>query len=265
MPVVLIGILATGLIALLHLNPIERLLSREAFFWIYDSATILAALLCASLALALFLSYERGEVFRVIWGSLAVGLLLWAFGEAIWAAYQLVLKVEVPYPSIADVLWVAGYLPVIFGLATRYRTYRIPLRHAWQMFVLGLFALGVVLAARFIIWPIAAYEEYTPPVERALNLLYPLGDLSVALLALLITLVLTGGALSVPWGYIAAGYLIMATSDLLFTYASWNGIYPEGGADVNVIMVVIDVMYLAAYIIIAIGLYSRLRLQSRLG
>src|SRR5215510_16097896 len=46
---------------------------------------------------------------KMIFSIFAVGLGLWSAAEALWAYYVFILDVEVPYPSIADVLYLAAY------------------------------------------------------------------------------------------------------------------------------------------------------------
>ncbi|MGI8833101.1 MAG: hypothetical protein ACR2IS_10755 [Nitrososphaeraceae archaeon] len=41
--------------------------------------------------------------------SLAVGLFLWFIAEVLWGYYQIGLKIDVPFPSSADALWLIGY------------------------------------------------------------------------------------------------------------------------------------------------------------
>src|SRR3954451_16980502 len=50
----------------------------------------------------------------VSWGLIALGCWSWAWGEAIWSMYEVVLKEEVPFPSLADVGFLL--LPVLAGV-----------------------------------------------------------------------------------------------------------------------------------------------------
>jgi hypothetical protein len=44
---------------------------------------------------------------------IAVGIILWATAELTWTYYQLGLRIENPFPSIADGFWVIGYIFLI--------------------------------------------------------------------------------------------------------------------------------------------------------
>jgi len=48
---------------------------------------------------------------------------MWFLGEAIWAGYTLILNVEIPYPSVADVFWLGGYVPFFVALYLYVKTF----------------------------------------------------------------------------------------------------------------------------------------------
>ena len=41
--------------------------------------------------------------------SLTIGLILWLIAEFTWTYYQLVVGIANPFPSVADIFWLAGY------------------------------------------------------------------------------------------------------------------------------------------------------------
>jgi hypothetical protein len=122
-------------------------------------------------------------------------------------------------------------------------------------------ALATVIVA-IVAVPIVATGGPVSFLEEAVNILYPIGDLAVAIGALLIALLLIGGAFSVPWGLIATGCFCVAASDLLYASAVWHGTYqvdPAGG--INILTFVVNVLYVASYLITDTGLYMQARLQ----
>lgn len=68
-----------------------------------------------SLLFAQRLRSTKHRMSRAI-GFLSLGLLLWFVAEGIWDYYFFVLGVDVPYPSVADVFYIAAYLPVGYSL-----------------------------------------------------------------------------------------------------------------------------------------------------
>jgi hypothetical protein len=48
--------------------------------------------------------------------SLFIGILLWFSAEIVYTYYQTVLRIDMPYPSYADILWLFGYIFVGYHL-----------------------------------------------------------------------------------------------------------------------------------------------------
>lgn len=259
----LIALLVVTAIALVYTPPVHQLLGAQAVLWIYDLTNIAIAGLGAWLAFMLWRSFQRGETLSIIWGSLSTGLLLWAVGEIIWASDQLLFGEKLPYPSTADVVWLLGYLPVIVGLAVRFRTLQMRVVRPGQLATLAVFVVAAVLTGIYVVLPILRDPEAGTPVEKLVSVLYPVADLMVAFVALLLVLVLRGGMLYAPWGLIALGYLGFAASDILYTYAVWQGVYqvdPALGLDFT--SYISNLLYTLSYVLVALGIYQRARLQN---
>ena len=74
--------------------------------WIISINASIAAVL------AIFVIYRRKNlqgVYRKTHTALAIGLSLWLCADIIWAIYEIVLEVEPPVPSAADLLWLSAY------------------------------------------------------------------------------------------------------------------------------------------------------------
>jgi FtsH-binding integral membrane protein len=85
-----------------------------------DVFPLLLSLAGAAFSYLIFHRQEKTRLGRRIWGAMTLGLLLWTIGEGIWAYYELVLQQDIPFPSLADVVWTLGYLPLIFAVASQY-------------------------------------------------------------------------------------------------------------------------------------------------
>ena len=48
--------------------------------------------------------------------SLFIGILLWFSAEIVYTYYQTVLRIDIPYPSYADIFWFLGYIFVGYHL-----------------------------------------------------------------------------------------------------------------------------------------------------
>lgn len=259
----LLAVLVVTLVGWLYTPPVYRLLGGRTVLWIYDLANIAVACLGAWLAFLLWRSFKPGETLSIIWGFLATGLTLWALGEIIWSSDQLLFGEKLPYPSTADVVWLAGYVPVILALALRFRTFQMRLARPVQFAALSAFGLGAAFTILTVIVPILQDSQAGGTLEKLVNVLYPIGDLTVAFFALLIVLVLMGGKLVGAWGLIAFGYLSLAISDVLYAYGVWQGTYQVDPAlGLDFMSYLINLLYTASYVLVALGLYQRARLQN---
>ena len=260
------SILSLGVIlisAAIYFPPFYRALGSFVVLLIYDLCIFVSALTGAFLAIMLWRSYERGETLSQIWGGIAIGLTLWLGGELIWSSDQLWGGESLPYPSNADILWIIGYVPIIWALLKRFRSLRIAPNQTWQKTVLIFYGLVVFLIVVYLIIPIISDTETSRVYEKTVNLLYPLGDLVVALLAIMLVLVLSGGTLFGPWRLITIGFLLAAVSDLLYGFTVWQGTYvsdPSNGIDP--LSLIINISYVAFYVLVALGLYQQARMQN---
>lgn len=80
--------------------------------WIIDISAGLA--LISLLILILRERIRKSEAKKYV--SLFIGILLWFSGEIVYTYYQTVLKIDIPYPSYADILWLLGYIFVGYYL-----------------------------------------------------------------------------------------------------------------------------------------------------
>ena len=246
------------IVILIYVPAISSLLGPQFVLSIYDFIVIAAAVLAAYLAARLWRAHERGEMLSIIWGNIAVGLIVWAAGEMIWSSDQLWGGNSLPYPSMADVLWILGYLPVILAFGLRLYTLKITPNKGWQITTLAVYILIVVLSLWFIIVPIFTDSTTTKVIEKTINLLYPIGDLIVGFLALYLVQTLIGGTLFGSWGMIALGFFCAAASDLLYALAVWQGTFqvnPAEGVDLG--SFTINLLYVAFYVFVALGLHRQ--------
>jgi len=57
----------------------------------------------------------RGK-FGVVHAGLFLCVLLWFVAETVWGIYEVILHVDIPYPSVADLFYLAGYFPAFHGM-----------------------------------------------------------------------------------------------------------------------------------------------------
>ncbi len=257
------AVLVVLIIGTLYTRDVYRLVGGAAVLAIYDLTNVTLALLSTWLASLLWRSFQRGETLSFIWGFLTIGLAMWSAGEIIWSSDQLLFGNKLPYPSAADVLWLLGYVPVILALAVRLFTFRMRLTKPFQFIILAAYVVGVIFAIAYVVIPVLTESQGVTQLEVLVTAAYPVGDLIVAFFALLLVLVLSGGLLFGPWGLIALGYFGFAASDLFYALAILDDVYQvDPAAGLNFMSYSINLLYTAAYVLVALGLYQSARLQN---
>ena len=122
------------------------------------------------------------------WYVFALGLLLLVFGDMIWTYYENVLLIEAPFPSIADISYLAAMPCLVAGLVLMFHR-RVP-GYEWANLIDALILATVagVLSWIFLISPLAQ-DHARPLLDRLVLSAYPLGDLVllIAVLRLLLT------------------------------------------------------------------------------
>jgi diguanylate cyclase (GGDEF)-like protein len=157
------------------------------------------------------------------WLLLGAAMLLWGLGEVLWGFHEVVQHDEVPFPSIADVAYLAAVPFALAGVLAF-------ARGSGAGFQLRTVLDGCLVAASllFASWALVLGPLFAQgsdsTLEQAVSIAYPLTDLVLAVLALLI----------VQWGntaervairIVAAGLLVMALTDSAFTWMTMDGSY----------------------------------------
>ncbi len=221
-------------------------LDPESRGWLalFDLFPVLAAALAAAAALDLVAALSPGDAPRRIWSLFLLSLLLDLAAEFIWLLYEVVFAREVPYPSIADLFWLAAYLPFLAGICiiiSGYRSLGLRFRRGSLLLVvpLSLAVLAFVTAA--ITVPILTDSEASL-AERVINPAYVYLDFSILVPALILAFSFSGGYHGRSWQMIAYAFLLFAAADIIFSYLSWNGSYATGNH--------IDLLWIAGYLVL---------------
>jgi hypothetical protein len=179
-------------------------------------------------------------------GSLALGLVLWFAAELIWGYYAVILRVDVPFPSLADAFWLAGYGPLGYHLFSTSKLYRAFHNASKRIFVVG---LAVAIFSSVYILSVLSLSKLSGPdstLALAITIIYPIADAIVIVPAVLSIAKSGRGELTaVPWIFIS--WILTAIADALFGYS----------ADANMAghFTLWNLFYNAAYLMMAAGLY----------
>jgi two-component system cell cycle response regulator len=210
-------VLAALLVVIAH-NTVDFGSPRFSYFieeWVYDFLTMTAALVTLARA-----ALRRQE--RLQWALLGFGLLSWAVGDLYWTV-ALRDMAEPPFPSVDDVLYLAGYGFILAGLIAYVRS-RVGRMTAviWTDVAIG--ALCVAAIGASVLMDFVLANTSGTPVEIAVALAYPVSDLVILAVAAG-AVALTGWRPGRGLALIAAGVACAAVGDAVYTYQSLAGTY----------------------------------------
>jgi len=226
----------------------------RALTFFSDAVCLTAAALAAILAFVASARFDRGVTQRRTWLLVGAGMAIWTVAELLWMCFEIGAGDEVPYPSLADVIWAIGYAPLILGIYLGYRGLGVRLRWSHRLLVTLAYAALLAGLAFWLLKPMFGGPAAASLAESFIGSYYLVGDLTLAFIASLSLIVVWDGLIGRPWLSITLGMLLFAISDSAFSYADWAGFYAVGG---NWESAVIDVAYLAAYLLVALGAYRQ--------
>ncbi len=165
--------------------------------------------LATAVGILLALRLHRPER-PAMWRWFAAGQITFVIGDVIYGYYEQVLD-KSPYPSPADVFYLASYPMLVMGLLLLVRRRR---SGSGDLIDAAIVATGIGLVFwLFVLQPVAA-DAGVSALERVTTVAYPAADtLLIALLARLFT---SGGARSPSARLLVAGAVLMLAADTAF-------------------------------------------------
>ncbi|MEM1552925.1 MAG: hypothetical protein QXH03_09710 [Candidatus Bathyarchaeia archaeon] len=203
-----------------------------------------AAVVVSGLSLERYWRKSKGQ-FSVVWLHFTCGLFLWFVGEAIWAGYALVLGVELPYPSIADVFWISGYIPFFIALYLYVKLFGSALTKKTFALSMIITAALTILVTSVLLTPVLTAEEN--PTAVVIDFTYPILDLTLFSVALLGLIIFWKGKLGKSWLLIKVAISLNACADILFSWTTAQGTYYSGH--------MLDILFDLAYLFFLMAFY----------
>ena len=171
----------------------------------------------------------------------------WFIAETTWSALELVYH-ENPFPSIADVFYLAGY-PFWFCFLFYYIK---PVKNAvTKKMILGATAISV---AMLIPSTYMAYD-LDPKVSLLSNVIatsYPILDSIIFIPALIGIVLFFRGEVNFTWSLVCIGIVLQSVGDSGFQIATFTNTYYTGHP--------VDILFLWSYIFLSFGVYDHIRI-----
>jgi signal transduction histidine kinase len=201
-----------------------------AGYFVMPPSLLRAVVYCAielSMVVALVVGVRLWRPSRPLaWYLLAAGQLSFTVGDAINYAYEWVLELEAPYPSVADGFYLACYLLLAAGLLQLVRG-RAPGRDWASLIDATIVTTGIgMLFWVFLIGPNVRVPGLALP-QRLVSIAYPLCD--VLLLAVAVRLWRTGGRGTVASRLLAIGLAALLVGDTVYGLSLLAGDWQVGG------------------------------------
>ena len=188
-----------------------------------NAVSDIGSLLFAALALSctLAVAVRSSGRLRLAWGIFSFGLFCWLVGDLLWMIYRFALEAEPASGSVVD----AAYLlfPISTGIAWSVNAPRERRPLAVRPLLDGL----IVSSSLFLVlWPLLLGRLFTEDAVRevhlALSLAYPVADLVMVTMALVVT-----AAVPVPYRrsmvIITTALIIIAITDCALVYVQAGG------------------------------------------
>jgi diguanylate cyclase (GGDEF)-like protein/PAS domain S-box-containing protein len=174
---------------------------------------------------------------RLPWLAFAAGLLLFVLGDIAFDLYAH-SGGNIPIPSVADVLYMAGY-PVLALALVRLVRSRVASGQLASTLDGLMVAMGVGVVAWVFVMAPYAHDRTLSLAAQVVAIAYPALDL--LLLAVLTRLLLGVRARNRSYGMLAASVVALLVADGFYAVASLHGTYRDGS--------LIDLGWLASYML----------------
>lgn len=235
---ILSAVLITAYIVLYQFTPLEAKLNDM----VLNSLITTGAFVTALVSTSIYRHYQPEDQPRRVWRNIMIAGWLWFLGELSWQVYAYIFG-YVPMPSIADAFWVLGFIFFTFAFYQQYSIIVPANRDTIRTFAIGVWLVVLLIPAVFL----TVIDAFT--VGSYVEFYYPFADLAVGLAGLALVFIFRGGALMRPW----IGLMVFGLSDLMYAWAEKTQIYAVSAENGNLLSLVIDTSYLAAYLILGVG------------
>jgi hypothetical protein len=187
---------------------------------------------------------SRSSQARATWALFAVSSFAWGVGEAVWCYYALLKNTPVPFPSLADVGFLAAIPPAVAALLVYPSGRRTTADRAQGVLDGCIIATSVLFASWAVILGPLFRAHHGTVLKQVVSLAYPMSD--VIMVSLVIILIARGGRpVRVELALVMVGVVAFALADSSFTYLTGVNDYTGGSF--------LDTGWVAGYLVIALG------------
>jgi len=185
--------------------------------------------------------------------SISLGILTWSGGMVIWNYYLFFTTVEVPYPSLADAIFIFSWPLWIYGLFQIAKVIGVRFALRDLSGKRTLFFLSVVAVLLSVYFSFGLARDWSISWDEGIlklffDLFYPIGDVVILTLILPIYWLsrrFLGGIYRVPILLLLFGFILNYIGDVIFTLTTTTETYFNGHFS--------DFLYTTSMFILALG------------
>src|SRR3989344_2952243 len=159
---------------------------------------------------------------------LSLGLLTWGLGMVIWLYYNLVLGVEIPYPSFADAAFIVSW--PLWGFGAAFLSLAMGANFGAKSIkgrtILFIVPITAIVFSYYFLVTIArqgVISTYDDALKTFFDLAYPIGDVVILTITVLIfglTYKYFGGMYKKAIYLILGGFVMNYFADFMFSYTT---------------------------------------------
>jgi hypothetical protein len=214
-----------------------------------DLVFILVSGACSFLSFLLVHRWGLKSKLGIVRFGLFLAVFLWFLGESVWGVYEIVLHVNVPYPSVADVFYFGGYIPALLGLV-QFLWFFKETSTPRKLALAALSGLAIALVSgAILLYPLM--NESADALTKLFDVSYPLLDASLVALAVMVAITFEKGRFANDWLWIALGISLNGVADMAFSYGTLVGWYYSGHP--------IELLYVWSYLCLGLGFAHQTR------
>ena len=179
---------------------------------------------------------------RLGWALMSISTGLWAAGEVVWSIFEVGLRVAVPYPSLADVGFLAAVPFAIGGIRAFWSAPR-GTSARWRVWFDGVIVAIALTSTAWAFGLKSVWLSNSP--TKLLDLAYPVSDILVGTI-LILAIRRASQQQAGRMAFLLAGVGLYSISDSAFAYLNAQGAFGAVGS-------VIDTGWFAGFLMIALA------------
>jgi len=215
----------------------------ENFYVIADILPILNSFLALLLGFYVFKNYGFNNIQGKALFFISLGLAFWFLGETTWGIYEIILGIETPSSSIADVFWLLGYPCLLVGFYFLFKLTIIDYSKK-RLFGLAILIIFVFYLTYYLVQPTLTSTEMVW-YNKITTAGYIVGDVLLITVLIILILQMSKSKFIKLWLIVLLAFIFTILADIY--YNNFIDIYQTGDF--------IDILWDLSYLLLAYGLF----------